>query len=124
MNWLLISAAVIAAVTTLIHAILGGRDVAGPLLKAQTSEEVKLTMYACWHLVTSALGLSAIALLLAGVGFASDSSIGFFVGALWLAFGLVFLFVTLVIARPSGLFRFPQWVLLLPVGALAIAGSL
>jgi hypothetical protein len=64
MNWILLTASVIALATTLIHAILGGKDVAAPLLRAEIPEEVKLTMYACWHMVTAAMGLTSVALLL------------------------------------------------------------
>ncbi|MFN8715863.1 MAG: hypothetical protein ACK50C_02625 [Gemmatimonadaceae bacterium] len=124
MNWLILTSALIAAGTTLIHAFLGGRDVAAPLLRSEVSEEIRLTMYACWHMVTAALGLTAVALLLLGTATIQASVLALFLGILWVLFALVFLFVTLVVARPRGLFRFPQWTLLLPVGVFALLGSL
>lgn len=124
MNWLILTSALIAAATTLIHALLGGRDVAVPLLRSEASEEVRLTMYACWHMVTAALGLSSIALLLIALGFIKENSLAQLIGILWVLFASVFLFVTLVLANPRGWFRFPQWTLLLPVGVFALLGSL
>jgi energy-converting hydrogenase Eha subunit A len=124
MNWLILTSALIAAGTTLIHAFLGGRDVAAPLLRSEVSEEIRLTMYACWHMVTAALGLTAVALLLLGTATIQASVLALFLGILWVLFALVFLFVTLVVARPRGLFRFPQWTLLLSVGVFALLGSL
>lgn len=124
MNWLILTSALIAAGTTLIHAFLGGRDVAAPLLRSEVSEEIRLTMYACWHMVTAALGLTAVALLLLGTATIQSSVLALFLGILWVLFALVFLFVTLVVARPRGLFRFPQWTLLLSVGVFALLGSL
>ena len=124
MIWILLTASVIALATTLIHAILGGKDVASPLLRAEIPEEVKLTMYACWHMVTAAMGLTSVALLLVATAVVQSSGLAQFLGILWTLFAIVFLFVTLVLASPRGLFRFPQWALLLPVGVLAIAGSL
>ena len=124
MNWILLTASVIAMATTLLHAIVGGKEIASPLLRSEIPEEVKLTMYACWHMVTAALGLTSVALLLIATAVFKSSGLAQFLGVLWTLFALVFLFVTLVLASPRGLFRFPQWTLLLPVGILAIAGSL
>ena len=124
MNWLILASAFIAGATTLIHALVGGREVAAPLLRSQVSEEVRLTMYACWHMVTAALGLTSIALLLVGLELIKENSLAQFLGILWLLFAFVFLFVTMVLANPRGWFRFPQWTLLLPVGVLALLGSL
>jgi hypothetical protein len=75
-------------------------------------------------MVTAALGLTSVALLLVATSVFQSSGLAQFIGILWTLFAMVFLFVTLVLASPRGLFRFPQWTLLLPVGVLAIAGSL
>ena len=123
MNWLLLSASILAAVTALIHVLLGGREVAAPLLRTELAETVKLTMYACWHLVSAALAVSAVGLLSAASNGGQSGDLAVFVGTLWTLFGLVFLYLSLVLARPRGLFQYPQWTLLLPVGLLALLGS-
>ena len=52
--------AILAAVIAAIHAIAGGRDNAGPLLRQDAlSRTVTLTHYYCWHMATiSLVGLS------------------------------------------------------------------
>ena len=121
-NWFVLSAGILAGVTALIHIIAGGKDVARPLLTSSIDEVVKLTLYACWHLVSAALFLSSIALFGNGAGFFNSPETVAFVSIMWLMFGAVFLVVTLGFAKPSGLLRFPQWALLVPVGLLGLWG--
>lgn len=121
-NWFVVAAGLLAGLTAFVHVIAGGKDVARPLLASAIDEVVKLTLYACWHLVSVALFLCAFALLGHGAGFYHSPQTVAFVAIMWLLFGVVFLVVTLVVAKPGGLFRFPQWVLLLPVGVLGLCG--
>lgn len=122
MNWLVLASGVLATLTAAIHLVAGGKDVARPLLESSLAEDVKLTLYACWHLVSVALVFSSVALLANGIGLmVSDLTVAF-ISVLWLLFGIVFLAVALWVAQPRGLLRFPQWVLLLPVGALGLWG--
>lgn len=81
-------------------------------------------MYACWHMVSAALLLTSLALLPIGLGHTSNNGLLNFLGVLWVLFSAVFLFVTLVQARPRGPFRFPQWTLLLPVAVLSFLAGL
>ena len=121
-NWLILSSGVLAAVTAVIHVVAGGKDVARPLLQSSMDDVVKLTLYACWHIVSVSLVLSSLALLASGVGLVNAPSLVAFVSTLWLLFGVVFVVVTLGVARPRGLLRLPQWILLLPVGFLGLWG--
>jgi hypothetical protein len=121
-NWLILSSGFLAGITALIHIVAGGKDVARPLLASSIDEVVKLTLYACWHLVSVALVLSSLALLASGAGLMRAPWMVAFVSTLWLFFGSVFLVVTLSLAKPQGLLRLPQWILLLPVGILGLWG--
>ncbi len=124
MNWLWILSGLLAAVSAAVHLFVGGKDVARPLLNSPLTEEIRLTMYACWHLASASLVLSALALLASGVGLLGTAGgmMVLFISVLWLLFGAVFLAISLGMARSRGLFRFPQWVLLIPVGVLGILG--
>ena len=119
MNAWLALAALLAAATTLIHAILGGREIATPLLAAERLHAVpKFTLYYCWHLVTIVLAALALAFGLVAIGLGSrDLALFATVGAalfcLW-SLGMVGLF-RLRIAH------FPQWVLF---AAIAISGTI
>ena len=85
-----------------------------------------LLLYACWHLVTAALCLSAWALLRPPEPrtVRSQAVLAGVIGILWAFFGLVFIAVALLFGESLAmLLVLPQWVLLLPVGALAWFGS-
>lgn len=124
MNWIWLLSGFLASATAALHLVAGGRDIARPLIASALNEEVKLTMYACWHLVSVSLVMSALTLLATGIGLldAASRPLVLFISVLWLLFGVVFLVISLGMARPSGLFRFRQWVLLIPVGVLGIWG--
>lgn len=119
MNAWLALAAALAAVTTLIHAILGGRYVAAPLLATERLHAVpKFTMYYCWHLVTIVLAALALAFGLVATGQGSrDLALFATTGAalfcLW-SLGMIGLF-RLRIAH------FPQWALF---AAITLSGAI
>lgn len=120
MSLWLTAATIIALATTLIHAWLGGREIAGPLLAAERLRNVpKYTMYYCWHLVTIILAGQALAFGLAACGQASRdlaifATAGAGLFALW-SLGMI------------GSFRlspthFPQWALFIPMAACGALG--
>lgn len=118
MNAWLALAAVLAAATTLIHLVLGGRHVAAPLLAVERLHAVpKFTMYYCWHLVTIVLAALALAFGLVATGQGSRDLAIFATGGaalfcLW-GLGMIGLF-HLRIAH------FPQWALF---AAIAVSGA-
>jgi len=122
MNWLVISSGILGLITSAAHIVAGGKDVARPLLASTLNDDVKLTTYACWHLVSVSLVASSLALIIEGLGLIKSPSMVIFISALWLIYGIVFLVVTLGVAKPPGIVRFPQWTLLLPVGLLGLLG--
>ncbi len=121
-DWFILSSGLLAALTAVVHLIAGGKDVAAPLLQSSLDEVVKLTLYACWHLVSVCLVLSSLALLSNGIGLVNSPPMVAFISALWILFGVVFLVITVGVAKPQGLFRLPQWILLVPVGLLGLYG--
>ncbi len=122
MNLLLVISGALAATTALVHIVVGGKQIAQPLMSSELDSIVKFTMYACWHLVSVSLALSSATLLASGTGLLTSRELVAFVSVSWILFGLVFLVVTLAVAKPSGPFRFPQWTLLIPVGLLGLWG--
>lgn len=124
MNRLLLLAGVLAVVTAAVHVFVGTPEIAQPLLRSALAPEVSYLLYACWHLVSCALVLSALALLVCALPRHRQSmyALALFVSWLWLAFGAVFVAVGITAAHSSLLFKLPQWTLLLPVGALGLLG--
>ncbi|MCW7538026.1 hypothetical protein OOT46_09220 [Aquabacterium sp. A7-Y] len=122
---LLMSSGLLAALTAAVHTFAGTAEIQGPLLHSALSSPLRLLLYACWHLVTVTLVLSAVALIRSALPTRTPASAGAarFVAWLWLFFGLVFVAVALIFSGPSGLLTLPQWVLLIPVGILGLLGT-
>ena len=122
MDWLLIVASMIAFLTAMIHVFAGGNDVAKPLLESSLPSEEKYALYACWHFVSTFFIFSASLFLLTGLGYLPSSSLILILSLLWLTFGLIFFAISLSVNTLRGIFRLPQWVLLIPVGVLGLIG--
>lgn len=124
-NRLLLASGLLASFTALLHTFAGTVEVHVPLLSSTIPRSVSLLIYACWHLVTVTLILSAVALLWSARRGNSSlaGALPRFISVLWLLFGLVFVGVALVFSGPATLWVLPQWVLLIPVGILGLLGD-
>jgi hypothetical protein len=125
MNRPLLIAGLLATLTFAVHLFLGGADVAAPLLASALDEEPKLTLYAVWHMVSMALGLSALALFVGSLPRHEQPAryLVRFVSLLWCAFAIVCLVIAALQPGLDWFLRLPQWILLLPVGLLGLWGS-
>ncbi|MBI2395545.1 MAG: hypothetical protein HYV09_38625 [Deltaproteobacteria bacterium] len=124
MNRPLLVAALLAASTTAIHVFVGTPEIAAPLLRSAIAPEVKLVLYACWHVVSCVLALSAGALFFAAhpARTVALRPLVTFVSWIWLASALVFVLVALLQSGPKlpMLLALPQWSVLGLTGALAL----
>lgn len=124
-NRLLLASGLLAAFSAVLHTFVGTPEIQAPLLQSNISQPISLLLYACWHLVTVTLVLSAVALIWSARPNSRDSAgaLPAFVSLLWLLFGVVFVAVALLFSGPSTLLVLPQWVLLIPVGILGLLGD-
>lgn len=124
-SWLLFAAGLLALFTTLVHLFAGTPEIQGPLLGSALSQPVILMLFLCWHLVSTVLGFSALALIWSAfpVGATRAGALPRFISLLWIAFGLVCVVVAVAVAGPNGLLILPQWILLIPVGVLGLLGD-
>ncbi|MET9974634.1 hypothetical protein ACFYOI_22990 [Streptomyces microflavus] len=125
MNGWLLAAGITALGVAAVHIVAGHRDVVRPLLSCGLGDEPKRVLHAVWHMVSIDLALSGLALLHLSL---TDSTSGtglvaWFVAAHFIAYAAAFLIVTLSVGWPRPLLRLPQWILLLPVAALAAEGA-
>lgn len=119
MNPWLVAAASAAFVTFLIHTVVGGREIARPLLAARDLARIpRLTAYYCWHMVT--LLLLAMALALAWA--AGQANTALVVLVTLLAFGFAALSLFLVLRYRVRPWLLPQWSLFLVIGVLGSLG--
>jgi hypothetical protein len=125
MNKRLFIAAALAAFTAAVHVFAGGADIADPLLASSLTEELRITLYAVWHLVSVMLVLSAAALCVGALPRHAHASrqMVLFISILWFSFGIVFLIVALTQPGEGLFFKIPQWILFLPVGFFGLWGS-
>jgi hypothetical protein len=114
----------LAGLTAVLHTVFGTSEVHTPLLKSELTPEVSLLLYACWHVVTAVLISSSIVLMVAIYTKKSAAWMiaARFVGALWITFGFIFISVTLLFSNYTMLFTLGQWILLIPLGTLALLG--
>lgn len=114
----------LAAFTWILHTVSGTAEVHTQLLGSALLPEVRLLLYACWHTVTVFLAGSSIILFTAvHRGRSLPWTVAArFVGAVWIASGFVFVAVALAFAKPAMLLILGQWILLIPIGCLALFG--
>ena len=124
-NRILLAAAALAAFTATVHTVAGTLEVHAPLLTSPLPQSLSLLLYACWHLVTVTLVLSAVALAWASRNHRapSNGALPAFIGVLWVVFGAVFVAVAVGLSGPPALLVLPQWTLLIPIGGLALFGA-
>lgn len=119
-----IAAGFVALLTTLVHVFLGGDDVVVPMLQGIFDEEAKAVLYVVWHMCSGLLGLTALALLHAGIRGGSDKlALTRFLALQYVMFSALFLWWGPARFGVVGLWRLPQWVLLLPIAWLCYRGG-
>ncbi len=125
MNGWLLAAGITALGVAAVHIAAGQRDVVRPLLSCGLADEPKRVLHAVWHMVSIDLVFSGVALVFLSLaeGVSATRLVAWFVAAHFIAYAAAFLAVTLSVGWPRPLLRLPQWILLLPVAALAAAGA-
>lgn len=119
MNLWLAAAAVVAFATFLIHTVVGGRQIARPLLAARDLARIpQLTVYFCWHMVT--ILLFAMSLALAWAAWRANTPLVVLITLLAVAF--TGLSLALVVANRVRPWYLPQWILFAAIAALAGLG--
>ncbi|MFF8938148.1 hypothetical protein ACF08O_26235 [Streptomyces paradoxus] len=82
-------------------------------------------LHAVWHMVTADLILAAVALIGLGLHHRPGGNlVAWLLAGHFVAYAAAFLVISLMAGWSKPLLRLPQWMLLLPVGALAAVGAL
>ena len=103
--------------TALVHLIGGQMDLVNPLLEADLTDQAKTEWLGVWHGITAILSLSAFYLVKHGLNPIryQNSDLLQFIGILFILFSIAFILSSLWMKIFA-----PQWILLLPIGLLAI----
>lgn len=116
---ILFAAAVLMALTTLVHVFLGGPEVMVPARAAPLPRLVRTVLDVVWHGVT--VVLLCLAAALGWLAFHDNAAL------LWMVCGIQIgfagLFVWYGLTRLRSLWPMPQWIIFMAVPALAIWGA-
>ncbi|MDK1476804.1 hypothetical protein QNO07_25955 [Streptomyces sp. 549] len=124
MNAWFLAGGITSGVVAAVHVVAGGRDVIRALLAGGLPDEPRRVLHAVWHMVTADLVLAAAALIWLSLGdHPGGDAAAWLLAAHFAAYSGVFLAVSLAAGWSKPLLRLPQWMLLLPVAALAAAGA-
>lgn len=118
-NLYFIIAGVINLFTAILHTIGGQLELIDPLLESDLIPQAQYEILGAWHMVTLILFVSSFVLLKKGFrgNLNSGKELLTFISYLYLLFGLP----SLTISLWYGQFV-PQWILLMPIGALGLWG--
>ena len=120
MNIYLLIATGLSYFAFLLHLLMGGREVARPLLQAtELSKTCQFTNYYCWHLVTISLAFIAVVFSL-HLYLPLSTDLILAVSALMLLYGLWSL--VMIVAHKLNPLQFGQWTVLVPIGVLGFCG--
>ena len=122
MNLWLMTAALLAGATMVVHLVAGGRMFARPLLALDAGPTFKATHYFCWHIVTLTLGAWAAALAwlaLAGGDWVRPAAFGL----AGLAAAIAGLNLAIGVRQTGGIWPLPHWAFFLPLAIVTVAGA-
>ena len=120
MNRFWFTAGIINVIATIMHLIMGYLDPLLPLTQTGLNDVSMATLFAVWTMATLVMLVSSFNLVYIGIypHKAGAKELALLWGGLYVAFALVFVIVNVSYA----FFSLPQWVLLLPIGLLALYG--
>ena len=126
MNWPIFIAGVGAGFITLGHFAIGSKLYLKPMLKASFDELPKKVNHCVFHYVSAFLVLSAISLLLVGIGYNNQTDTSWLIKFIAINYGF-FAVAQIIIAATSGLqnaiFKMFQWTLFTFVAVFAWVGT-
>lgn len=107
------------AFTAVLHTIDGQKTLIDPLLDSALELTIKIQLLGVWHMVTIMLFVSSYALLRHGLSPKANGQGALIrqIGYLYVLFAAAF-----ILASIWGTSFAPQWILLLPIGGLALLG--
>ncbi len=119
MNKFILSAAILSALTLLLHVFGGGPQYLIPAWASDMTADQKTLYSVLWHTITTLLGINAVALVFAARS-TQPAPLVLLVSAQYMAMAV--LFFVLGLAHLGTLWVQPQWLIFSVISALALWG--
>ena len=117
-NTYLLIAGILNLATAIIHLWGGQMDLINPLMESGLDIQIRTELLGVWHIVSVILFGSAYILIQQGLRKMPNPQLTRIIGWAYILFALVFILSSLFTLTFA-----PQWILLLPIGLLAILGA-
>ena len=126
MNWLILIAGVVCAMTTIGHFTVGSRDFLAPMLAAPIEPVPKKVMHSVFHYVSVFLILSSVFLLGIGSGLIRSEGASLlvrFIAVNYAGFAVWQLAIAATSGINNGIFKLFQWIFFVIIAVTAWLGS-
>lgn len=127
MNWPILIAGIIGALTVIGHFTVGRRDFLNPLLGAPMEDVPKKVMHCVFHYISAFLVISTLALLAVGVGVKFKSGYTLlvdFIAIHYASFAVIQLVIALKSGIPRPALKLFQWIFFSLIAIFAWLGLL
>jgi hypothetical protein len=126
MNWPIFISGVAAVACTLGHFTVGSKQYLKPMLAASFDDVAKKVNHCVFHYVSAFLVLTAVALVLIGMGFTFNTDVSLLVKFIAVHYA-VFALTQIIIAATSGIqnaiFKMFQWTFFMFIAVFAWIGA-
>ena len=126
MNWLILASGLFALFTVIGHFTMGNKNFLRPMMEASFDEVPKKVMQSAFHYVSVFLVLSAVTLILVGIGvsFGVDASLLVrFIALNYALFAIAQIIIALTSGIPKPLTKLFQWTFFVVIAVLAWLGA-
>ena len=127
MDWYIIIAGIIAAMTTIGHFVVGSKEFLRPMLEASFDQVSKKVMHCVFHYVSTFLILSSVTLLLIGSGILSGAgteAVINFIGLNYVIFAIWQIVIAITSGIQNGIFKLFQWIFFVLIALFSFMGTL
>ncbi len=127
MDWYIIIAGLLAAMTTVGHFVVGSKEFLRPMLEASFDQVSKKVMHCVFHYVSTFLILSAVTLLSIGSGLLSGigtEAVTNFIAINYAIFAIWQIVIAISSGIPNGIFKLFQWIFFVLIALFSFLGTL
>ena len=124
MKWLVFIAGIICGVAVILHLTVARKQAVSPMIDVSFDPVAKRLMHCQFHFTSTFACLSAIMMILVGLGiWPGFVAVLYFIAVNNLIQALVLFFIALTSGIPKALLKMPQWIGLIIIAVLLFIGA-